>query len=406
MTMLLRNSRALVLADQIIFSGTGFLMTVLIARYLSISDFGKYSATVLMIYLAVSAISAWSIQVFQVTPDRTQGYISFIFWVQFVLSLFIVLSLQFCFKILSIQEYGSALLFGLGFVMYDFSRKIFLTLDKTKEVFILDVASSFFTVSAFLLFRFQESKIIGNMYLYFSCAYLISLLYALHVIRPFKFNVNQSLKYITIHLKQGKWLFLTALSQWWAGNLFVVASGVYLGSAALGALRLGQSLFGVLNVFLQTFENYVLPQTALKMQQSQNLGIAYLKEMNQKLAYVFIPVLLIIFLFAAPILTLAGGIDYTEYAFVLKGLCLLYVFIFLSQPIRFFFRSVQMNNHFFYAYLLSLVFAFSTSHWLISTYGLYGVIAGLTVSQLILMSYWTLILQLKNIKIWKSYISY
>ena len=194
--------------------------------------------------------------------------------------------------------------------------------------------------------------------------------------------------------------------QWWAGNLFVVASGIYLGSAALGALRLGQSLFGVLNVFLQTFENYVLPQSAIRMQQGQDQGIAYIRKTNQKLAFVFIPVLVIIFLFASPILTLAGGSNFTDYGFVLKGLCLLYVFIFLSQPIRFFFRSIQMNNHFFYAYLISLVFAFSTSHWLISTYGLRGVIAGLTASQLILMLYWTLILQLKNIKIWKSYISY
>lgn len=403
---LLKNSKALVLADQVIFSGTGFLMTVLIARYLSISDFGEYSATVLMIYLAVSAISAWSIQVFQVTSDRTREYISFLFWTQFILSFFIVLVLKVCFSVLSLQQHSAELFFGLGFIMYDFSRKIFLSLNKTQEVLILDVFTSFLMLSAFLIFIFQESKMVDNMLFYFTCAYLFSLLYAIQVIRPYKFNVNHFLEYISIHLKHGKWLFLTAISQWWAGNLFVVASGIYLGSAALGALRLGQSLFGVLNVFLQTFENYVLPQSAIRMQQGQDQGIAYIRKTNQKLAFVFIPVLVIIFLFASPILTLAGGSNFTDYGFVLKGLCLLYVFIFLSQPIRFFFRSIQMNNHFFYAYLISLIFAFSTSHWLISTYGLRGVIAGLTASQLILMLYWTLILQLKNIKIWKSYISY
>jgi O-antigen/teichoic acid export membrane protein len=201
-------------------------------------------------------------------------------------------------------------------------------------------------------------------------------------------------------------LFFTAVSQWWSGNLFVVASGIYLGTAALGALRLGQSLFGVLNVLLQTFENYILPQTALKIQQSQSIGISYLKEMNQKLAYVFIPVLLLVFIFSSFLITLAGGKDFTEYAFVLKGLSILYIFILLSQPIRFYFRSMQMNSHFFYAYFISLVFALSTSHWLISAYGLQGAIAGLIGSQILLLTYWSIILQLKNINIWKSSTSY
>ena len=226
--------------------------------------------------------------------------------------------------------------------------------------------------------------------------------FILFLLKPFYFDRNASKLFIIQHIKEGKWLFLTAISQWWAGNLFVVASGIYLGAAALGALRLGQSLFGVLNVLLQTFENYVLPQTAKRMQQSQNNGIAYLKEMNLKLAYAFIPVLLLIFIFASPIITLAGGQEYSEYAFVLKGLSILYIFIFLSQPIRFFFRSMQMNSHFFYAYFISLIFAISSSHWLLSTYGLNGVISGLICSQILLIAYWIIILLLKNINIWKS----
>ena len=51
-------------------------------------------------------------------------------------------------------------------------------------------------------------------------------------------------------------------------NLFIVTSGVYLGVAALGAFRLVQSLFGILNLVLQTFENYVLPQASVKYNES------------------------------------------------------------------------------------------------------------------------------------------
>ena len=142
------------------------------------------------------------------------------------------------------------------------------------------------------------------------------------------------------------------------------------------------------------------------MQRSQQLGITYLRQMNQKLAMVFIPILLMTFVYAEPILTLVGGHEYTSYGFVLRGLCIVYLLILLGQPLRFFFRSQQMNNHFFFAYLISLVVALITSHWLITKYSLQGVIAGLVISQVVLMGYWHIILQIKNINIWKSSTSY
>ena len=105
-------------------------------------------------------------------------------------------------------------------------------------------------------------------------------------------------RHFAYHVEQGKWFFMTAISQWWAGNLFVVASGVYLGAVALGALRLAQSLFGILNVILQTFENYVLPQTASKMNDSIPEGIAYLKNLSLKAAWIFSPILILSSIFA------------------------------------------------------------------------------------------------------------
>ncbi|MBL0192548.1 MAG: hypothetical protein IPQ18_14770 [Saprospiraceae bacterium] len=62
---------------------------------------------------------------------------------------------------------------------------------------------------------------------------------------------------------------MTAISQWWAGNLFVVASGIYLGPKHWGVATTSQSLFGNLNVILQTFGSYVLAsQTASRIHTS------------------------------------------------------------------------------------------------------------------------------------------
>jgi len=135
-------------------------------------------------------------------------------------------------------------------------------------------------------------------------------------------------------------------------------------------------------------------------------GISYLKNLSIKAAWLFMPVLILCFLFAKDILIIAGGEQYADYAFVVQGLCLLYVFIYISQPLRCIIRSLEFNKVFFKGYLITLAFSLVFSHLILSNFGLYGVLLGLIASQLILIVYWSLILHLKNKEIWRSFISY
>lgn len=403
----LQQRKFQVLADQAVFSGTGFLLNILLARHLDAPAFGRYSAYLLVAYLAVSAVGAWTLSVFQVAKEKTAHYVSFVFWWQvFLVAVVLALGIginhvyPFCAS-------NAPFLFVAGFVMYDFGRKLLLSLHKTLEALMLDGITAILLIASFALFQKTGSTDINIMLWLFAVVYFVSLVITLFFSRPVSLRTRDVLPFIWQHLRAGKWLFFTAISQWWAGNLLVVASGVYLGTTALGALRLAQSLFGVLNVLLQTYEQYVLPQTTLQLNNSLSGGLHYLKQANQKLGLAFVPVLFAAFVFAAPILTFAGGEVYAPYAFVLRGLCILYVFVFLSQPIRFLVRALQLHRHFFYGYLLNLGFALATSQWLLSHFGLYGVIAGFIAAQTVLMLYWALILQQqKNINVWKSFISY
>lgn len=402
----LGNYKVVVFADQAVFSGGSFLLTILIARYLGAADFGIYAAYVLLMYLAISAISAWTIQVFQVAANQSISYVSFVFWLQVLILLVFAWPLLYLSHLLNLGFSYAILAYAFGCIMYDFSRKMLLALEKLVFALILDAATAALLLLSFVFFQYFGKKSIDDLLLCFAISYGFSSVLSVFFIKPFSIQLKTCLLYVKLHTREGKWLFLTAFSQWWAGNLFVVASGVYLGSAALGALRLAQSLFGILNVMLQTFENYILPQTALKMKNSFPAGIIYLRRMNLKLGYLFLPILLLIFIFAEPIIRLAGGEAYANYAFVMKGLSVLYLFVFLSQPFRFLFRSLQLNDHFFYAYLLSLIFALLSSHSLLSSFGLQGVIAGLIGTQTILITYWILVLQIKNKQLWKLFTSY
>lgn len=403
------SNKHIILADQALFSGTNFLMTLIIARLLGVSEFGVYAGIVLVIHLLVSGISAWIIQPFQVfyhnKNQDAREYTSFVFLSQLILSLFVVASVVLIASLFYEFSLWSAV-FALGFIFHDFGRKYLLATNEVRKTFILDILVSigFFMVIA--AFYFLANHQLSSLFLYLSLAYVAPFIYTWTVSNMQMLSVSAFKTYLPKHLNEGKWLFMSALTQWWSGNLFVVASGLYLGAAALGALRLAQSLMGVLNIILQSFENYVLPQTAAKLQDGLSLGTDYLVDLTRKAALLFLPILMLSFLFSFQIMEIAGGKDFSEYDYALKGLSILYFFVFVSQPIRLMIRAMLLNQHFFVGYLISLAMALLLSNWLLSEYALMGAIIGLIASQFILIVYWSVILHYKSVRLWKSFISF
>lgn len=406
---LLKNHKILILLDQGLFSGTSFLITVLLARILDMESFGAYSGFVLVIYLVVSGTGAFIIQPFQVLLGKVkdpQQYATFAFWFQvFVIGLVVLFGIG-LHTIFTTYFPATLLCFAAGFLLHDFGRRVLLALNRPLQTLILDAASSSVYMIVIYTYVTMDVNNMGLLYAYLSLSYSISLILLIIFLKPFYLQKKNVLNHLSNHFREGKWLFFTAVAQWWSGNLFIVASGVYLGAAALGALRLAQSLMGVLNVLLQTFENYILPQTAIKINRMPSEGLSYVTDISRKVGLLFLPLLVIIFLFAEQIFVIAGGQDYATFAFLLQGMAVLYLLIFLNQPIRLLIRATLLNQHFFYGYLINLAFALLCTHGLLSVFGLQGAIMGLAASQLLLIAYWTFILQKSNIYLWRSFISF
>lgn len=403
-----KNKRLLILLDQALFSGTSFLLTIFLARNLDTNVFGVYSGLFLGIFLFVSLSSALIINPFQVNWAKQENsihYISFTFYGQISLVFFAILIIV---PILEFTRFNELsfhfLLLFIGYVIHDYFRKIFLALDQAKKVLIFDSLSSIGQFIIILKILFTASALdLNTLFFWLGVAYIPSLLYGIVCIKPKKIPLNIIKTYVKLHYEQGKWLFMTALVQWWSGNLFIVASGYYLGSKALGALRLAQSLFGVLNVLLQTFENYILPQTSKIFATSKVEAINYLNKMTKYAGIVFIPFLIIIFSFSSQIMKLAGGDHFVDFAYVLKGMSVLYVLIYICQPIRIGIRILVLNNYFFFGYLIILGFSFLFSNYLLTHYALWGALIGLITSQAILLIFWQFILSKHKFNLWKSF---
>lgn len=181
---------------------------------------------------------------------------------------------------------------------------------------------------------------------------------------------------------------------------FIVAAGVFLGAAAFGAIRLAQNLFSLLNVVLQVFENYVVPNAAQIYKTSAINLKQYLRQASLKAGLLFVPLSLGIGIFARPVLNFLGGEQYESYAIAVQGLAVLQLLIFFSYPIRIAIRVLLLNKLFFIGYVITSIFSILAARTFIQWGSIEGVIAGLLANQLLIITYWQVMLHRRKFAIW------
>lgn len=211
MKKFIKHPKFLVLTDQAIFSGSSFMLTIFSARLLSLDDFGRYAGYLLGIYLAVSGISAFVVQPFQVIVggiSNQKTYTAFIVWFQ---ALAVSLSLGLCVFATIIFQLELPLLlflFSLGFLFHDFGRRVFLALNKIHQALLLDSLAAIGFATALFIFSRDSSKELSHLLLLLSFAYLLPLLYIIFTLKPLSFHTLFFKSALARHIQQGKWLFL------------------------------------------------------------------------------------------------------------------------------------------------------------------------------------------------------
>ena len=402
------------IAEQGIFSGTGFLVNIALVKLLSLEQYGRFAALVIVAYLLLAVVQSLVVQPLQIhvaTETRRGAYRSVL-----LLILLPLVALTAGTPLLLYAADWSALadyrpllpafgLYAAAFLTSDFLRKYYLARGRTEIV--LGMSGSYLAaVTAGLAYGATAGMAEEASYLLLlGAAFLPGLLlgggaYLLRCQRP---ELAFLRRYLRIHLLEGQWLLYAAVVQWLSSNLYVMTSGLLIGVSALGVLRFVQTLLGVINIVLQTLENYVLPRLSQAYRASAD---GYYRSAQQELGWYQVGMLAglgLLFVFAREVIVTVGDAAFGPYAFVLRGMVLLYAVIIVAYPVRLLIRVTELNRSYFTAYLASFLFSLLSYRYLLGTFGVSGAVAGLIINQLILQATWLVVLQKKRFQLWKLY---
>jgi O-antigen/teichoic acid export membrane protein len=396
------GANALLLGDQALVSGANFLISVLMARFLGIEEFGVYGLVMLVLLFNVSIHQAFvSTPMLSLYPQKTikekrlyfdgafTQHILFLGFSILLTSVFFLLS-DFVMPGWNIKQLGMEITALITtFLMHDFFRKSFFSKKDVKQAFRIDAiayGAQIILVSAALIFDVLTLKLT----LWIIClGFCLSVLFVFQTRSFPKFSITSFKLVFLESWSYSKWLVATALLQWFSGNFFILAAGSILGPVALGAIKIGQNVIGVFNVLFLTLENLVpVSASSIMKADGKKQMIKYLMGIEWKGLLVSSVLVAFLFYFSEQVLHVVYGSDFVAYAYVLKGFALLYILVFIGLPLRFALRTLRLTREIFVSYVITTLFSLGLAYPMVRHFEIQGVIAGLMLTQLIMTSWY------------------
>lgn len=397
-------AKYIILADQAMVSGTGFLTNLLVLKLCGLQVFGIFGAWMLVqvfvFTLQYAAISQPMQTVITVQSINKIGtYISSLLLLQ-ILFLLIAVAGIYIYTQVSLADPGPI---G-GFItmlttvsLQDSIRKLLIALNFSLQAAISDFISSTLQLLIFALWLTTDGPIsLNQIFLAMGTTTIPAIVYGLSFLHPRKIKYTNLKGVASLHYKQAKWLLPGAAVQWASSNLLLVFISFISDKSLLGALRFAQTIMGLFNVALQALENFALPRLSSALSKGSDAYHDCYQKLQKQLLYYFTPLLISLALVIIWLPLPRGWEELGQHRNLFLWCILLYSLIMLIYPLRFAARLVASSRFYFKAYLISAVVSAASGKWLILQFGATGVVFGWLLSQLVLLVYWRFVINVNK----------
>lgn len=390
---------SITLLDQAVVSGANFATGLMLARFLGLEEFGKYSF-IWMLVLLVTNIQLAAI----ITPmmslgpkqplDEHDGYYGAVliqqtFWAgcsslffYFVMLLANNFYREYDLKLLA---FASALaLFGKQ--MQDYLRRYFFVNKKAMLAFVNDVVCYLGQLFCFLLLFFYKAMNARVVFYIIAFTSVIAFLFGLSNHLPVKCSGAMFKVVARKHLVFARWMVASSIMQWLSGTYYFIIVGSVLGPIALGGMKAAQNIVGIAHILFQAMENFAPAGASRALRRGgRELLIAYIQKISV-IGMAGTAVFVCVIWFNVDwLLIKIFGPEFVEYSYVVKWFGVFYLISFLNMPIICGLRAIEQTKQLFLASFFTGVLSLLIAIPLTNYFELNGAMLGLLLTKTILL---------------------
>lgn len=185
------------------------------------------------------------------------------------------------------------------------------------------------------------------------------------------------------HWKFSRWIAVMAIAQWFGTNSYLVATAAILGTNAVGAFKAAHTVIGVLHLVFLAMEN-VVPVSAAKLLHAHGRPgmLRYMQRVARIGLLGTVAISACLMLFPETILSIIySGVVTEQLVVAMRGLALMYVFVFLIAVLNIIFRTLERTQVVFMTYLASTLVAVALAEPIVARFGFEGAIYGMVGQQ-------------------------
>lgn len=392
-------SKVLVLADQAIVSGGNFMLGLVLIRLLGLEQYGLFAMLWMGVFFALSLQQAFitkPLMTLAIGQDKAtqHNYFHALWNIQYVFGGLVVLLLcTATYTCLTFEWAPEWLVYvpiiasiAFFYLLQDFIKKTCFIKKEYEKPLVIDGLNYSLIFSGLFYFHFIQNSSLWNTLMVIGISYLISTL--IYSKRLFFKNINAAQPFYGDLLKKhyhfSSWLLGTSILQWFSGNFFLIIAASTLGTTAVGAVRMGQNIVGLCHILFLAMENIVPAEAAQLFLHKNSQALAkYLLKIGLKMGAIVLIILSIMAIAAPNLIHWLYGASFVSYSYVVWGYCLLYIFVYLGYPVRYFFRTIHFTKPIFVAYCFGTLFSLLLAFPIINTWGITGLLLGLILSQIL-----------------------
>ena len=401
------------MADQTMVSGVNFLTGILLARYLGIEEFGRFTLVWLTVLFANSIQHATiNSPMMSIGPKQNEAeapaYYGAVIVQQVIFSCAVFLLLfggvrlsGVVFPEWGVEGLALPLAFAaLAFQFQIFLRRYFFTRGRVTAAFANDAIYYLgqIAVLIWLFTSFGEEMDSASVLWVIAIMATVGIVFGAFLVERVEVNAVILRTTNSRHWHFSKWLSGSALMQWTTDNLFIIVAGALLGASAVGALRAAQNLVGVIGILFLGLENIVLVQAARHFHIGGKEPLCYyLKRVALFGGGAAVAISTVLAIAPDLWLRLVFGTEYQGYGYLVQGYAAIYVLIFLSLPISAGLRAMEEARTIFLSQKWGVIFSVFAAYPMAEHFGLAGVVGGFaTVILIRVLTQWFSLKKLLN----------